>query len=470
MSQRTGAHQPPDPLAYGGEKNLVGLLLYSMEIKASDMHLSPGYPPMFRVHSVMTPTALPPLSPDELHEMLYEILNDDQRKRLERDKELDFALQIGEKGRFRVNCFYNMRGEGAVFRSIPSIIKSFEELNLPPVLREICDRPRGLVLVTGPTGSGKSTTLAAMIDYLNSCKDLHILTIEDPIEFVHPQTRGVVNQRELGPNTLSFAAALRSALREDPDVILVGEMRDLETISLALTAAETGHLVFGTLHTQSAPKTVDRIVDVFPPEQQKLVRIMFAESFQAIICQTLLRKKSGDGRVAAMEIMIGTPATRSLIREAKTHQLAGIIQTSQRIGMQSLDQCLKDLVMRGVVHERDAVEKANNPDYIRRGAGESLEPSAAQPGEPHPAGRPEAPAAPARRGLGASLMPTMDTPPFAPPPAASAPSAPPASAPGGGWFSPPSAPGAPAAPGGPQRPQSLWPSQPPQGGEAPKKS
>ncbi len=349
------------------EDNLVVFLLYAMEIGVSDIHLSPGYPPMFRLHGSLLPTDRPALNRETLHNLLYDLLDDDQRKRLERDKELDFAMQIGDNARFRVNCFYNMRGEGAVFRVIPTKIKTLQELGMPAILREIAEKPRGLVLVTGPTGSGKSTTLAAMIDHINSTHDDHILTIEDPIEFIHSPKRGIVNQRELGPNTKSFGAALRSALREDPDTILVGEMRDLETISLALTAAETGHLVFGTLHTQSAPKTCDRLVDVFPPDQQKLVRMMFAESFQAIICQTLLPKKSGDGRVPAMEIMIGNAASRSLIREGKTHQLSTIIQTSAKLGMQSLDQNLKDLVMRGTITEKSAISKANNPEYIVRG-------------------------------------------------------------------------------------------------------
>lgn len=405
MTMAPGISEAPAPIPAPGDLNLITILLRAVEVGASDIHLSTGYPPQFRVHSLITPTQMAPLTGDDLHAMLYDVLDDDQRRRLERDKELDFALQIGNDARFRVNCFYNYKGEGAVFRVIPTEILTFEQLGMPPVLRDLCDRPRGIVLVTGPTGSGKSTTLAAMIDTINSNKDLHILTIEDPIEFIHAPKRGVVNQRELGPNTHSFAAALRSALREDPDVILVGEMRDLETISLALTAAETGHLVFGTLHTQSAPKTCDRIVDVFPPDQQKLVRLMFAESFQAIICQQLLRRRDGKGRVAALEIMIGTAATRSLIREGKTHQLPSIIQTSQRFGMQSLDQNLKDLVMRGVVNERDALEKANNPEFIRKGANQLL-----QEGR-----RPQAASASGTVGsggggsrLGSRMMPTMD--------------------------------------------------------------
>jgi len=386
MSGRTGA--APQPIEVPGGDDLVTILLHANSIGASDIHLSPGYPPLMRLHGTIHQTNKPVLSGDQLHHLLYDLLDDDQRKRLERDKELDFALQIGDTCRFRVNCFYNMRGEGAVFRIIPTKIKSFQELHLPPILKDISEKPRGLVLVTGPTGSGKSTTLAAMVDHLNSSFDHHILTIEDPIEFVHSPKRGVLNQRELGPNTKSFANALRSALREDPDIILVGEMRDLETISLALTAAETGHLVFGTLHTQSAPKTCDRIIDVFPPDQQKLVRIMFAESFQAIVCQTLIAKKSGDGRVCAMEIMIGNAASRSLIREGKTHQLSTVIQTSQKIGMQSLDQNLKDLMMRGVITEQAAIEKANNPDFIIRGGEDMRDGIAAAGLTPQPAAMP----------------------------------------------------------------------------------
>jgi twitching motility protein PilT len=305
--------------------------------------------------------------------MLYDILEDDQRRVLEQNKELDFALQLGHAGRFRVNCFYTMNGEAAVFRVIPTKIRTFQDLGLPPVLMKVSTRPRGLVLVTGPTGSGKSTTLAAMVDYVNCTRDDHILTIEDPIEFVHTNKRCVVNQREVGPNTKGFAAALRSALREDPDIILVGEMRDLETISLALTASETGHLVFGTLHTQSAPKTCDRVIDVFPPEQQKLVRMMFAESFEAIVCQNLVPRIDRPGRALAMEIMIGIAATRSLIREGKTHQLTTIIQTGQKLGMMSMDAALKDLLAQHKISEYEALQRANNPDFLMRGGIQKLE-------------------------------------------------------------------------------------------------
>jgi len=354
-------------------RDLATVLLHAIEIGASDIHLTVGEPPCYRMNGSVVLSNLPAMDKDDLHYMLYDLLDDDQRRNLERDKELDFALQLGDAGRFRVNCFYTMRGEAAVFRVIPTKIKTFQELGLPPVLMKVSTRPRGLVLVTGPTGSGKSTTLAAMLDYVNSTRDDHIITIEDPIEFVHSNKRCIVNQRELGSNTKSFAAALRSALREDPDIVLVGEMRDLETISLALTASETGHLVFGTLHTQSAPKTCDRIVDVFPPEQQKLVRIMFAETFEAIVCQNLIPRQDRPGRALAMEIMLGIPSTRSLIREGKTHQLPTIIQTGQKLGMMAMDQALKDLLGRRVISEYDALSRSNNPDSIMAGGVQRLE-------------------------------------------------------------------------------------------------
>jgi len=353
--------------------DITSVLLYGVEIGISDAHFSVGDPPMYRLHGSIVPTNLPPLGREQMHMMLYDILDDDQRKTFERDKELDFALQFGSMARFRVNCFYTMHGEAAVFRVIPTKIRTIEDLKVPEVIRRIAEKRRGVALITGPTGSGKTTTLAAMIDYINTTRSEHILTIEDPVEFVHQNKRCVINQREVGKTTKSFAAALRSALREDPDVILVGEMRDLETISLALTAAETGHLVFGTLHTQSASKTCDRIIDVFPPEQQGLVRIMFAESFQAIVCQALIPRKDGKGRVAAMEIMLGVSATRSLIREAKTHQLQTILQTNQKLGMQTLDHHLKELLERNVISERDALLKANNPDAVVAGGLEKLD-------------------------------------------------------------------------------------------------
>jgi len=286
-----------------------------------------------------------------------------QRKVFEETHECDFSFELGDMGRFRVNVFLQRKGEGAVFRTIPTKILTLEELGMPPVLKQFCSKEKGLILVTGPTGSGKSTTLAAMIDYVNNDFEGHILTIEDPIEFVHPSKKCLVNQRELGPHTYSFANALRAALREDPDIILLGEMRDLETIQLALTAAETGHLVFGTLHTSSAPKTVDRVIDVFPPNQQAQIRAQFAESIEAVITQTLIKKKGG-GRVAALEIMVGTTAVRNLIREAKVHQLPGTIQVSQKDGMQTMDMALQNLVARGLVTKEEAQTKSMNPNLF----------------------------------------------------------------------------------------------------------
>jgi twitching motility protein PilT len=343
------------------------LLMTTIEKNASDLHLTVGNPPMLRVHGSIQPISesAEPLTQENLHGSLYDILTEEQRKRLERDKELDFSLELKNVGRFRANMFYTRRGEGAAFRYIPTKIKSFRDLFLPEeTLRQICNRKKGLVLVTGPTGSGKSTTLAAMVDYINSNRPDHIITIEDPIEFIHDHKKCMVNQREVGTNTQSFSNALRSALREDPDVILVGEMRDLETISLALTAAETGHLVFGTLHTISAPKTVDRVIDVFPPGQQQQIRVMFAECIVAVISQVLLKKKGGQGRLAAIEIMIATTAVKNLIREGKTHQLPSIIQTSQKLGMQHMDQVLKTLAMTGKVDFQEAKMYASNPDLF----------------------------------------------------------------------------------------------------------
>ncbi len=343
------------------------LLMNTIERKASDLHLTVGNPPMLRVHGSIIPMdeQEEPLTQDELHSSFYDILTEDQRKRLEREKELDFALELKNVGRFRVNLFYTRRGEGAAFRYIPSEIKPMRELGLPEeTLKDICNRKQGLIIVTGPTGSGKSTTLATMIDYINSSRNDHIITTEDPIEFVHEHKNCIVNQREVGANTHTFANALRSALREDPDVILVGEMRDLETISLAMTAAETGHLVFATLHTISAPKTVDRVIDVFPSGQQQQIRTMFAEVIQAIISQVLLKNKNGDGRTAALEIMIGTPAIKSLIREDKAHQIASIIQTSKKYGMQHMDQVLKSLVLMGRVDIKEAKMYASNLDLF----------------------------------------------------------------------------------------------------------
>jgi twitching motility protein PilT len=326
------------------------LLRETVSKQASDLHLSSGEPPLIRVHGDLVRTEHPRLDPAAVLALVHAVMTDGQRETLEREHEVDFACELPESGRFRVNAFVHSRGPGAVLRTIPATIPNLEQMGLPPVLKELCTRERGLVLVTGPTGSGKSTTLAAMVNLINETWDAHILTVEDPIEFVHPPKRCLVNQREVGPHTHSFANALKSALREDPDVILVGELRDLETISLALTAAETGHLVFGTLHTSSAPKTIDRIIDAFPAGQQGQIRTMISESLEAVIAQTLLKKKGG-GRVAACEILLGTPAVRNLIREAKLHQIPSMMQTGQRVGMQTLDMALADLVKRGVVDQ-----------------------------------------------------------------------------------------------------------------------
>ncbi|MCL2076245.1 MAG: type IV pilus twitching motility protein PilT [Betaproteobacteria bacterium] len=342
--------------------DITELLAFGVKNGASDLHLSAGLPPMIRVHGDIRKFNLPPLEHTDVHSMVYDIMNDSQRKTYEETLECDFSFEIPNLARFRVNAFVQDRGSGVAFRTIPAKVQTMDELGFPQVFKEICEFPRGIVLVTGPTGSGKSTTLAAMIDYINDYAFSHILTIEDPIEFVHQPKKCLINQRQVGPHTLSFANALRAAMREDPDIILVGELRDLETIRLALTAAETGHLVFATLHTSSAAKTVDRVIDVFPGAEKEMVRGMLSESLRAVIAQILLKNKDGSGRVPAFEVMIGTPAIRNLIREDKVAQMYSAIQTGQARGMMTLDQSLIDLVRRNMVSITDAKARAANKD------------------------------------------------------------------------------------------------------------
>ncbi len=332
--------------------DITDLLSYTQNSGASDLHISSGNYAIIRVNGDMTPLSNnPPLNAEMIREMLYSIMTDQQRSEYEAEMEIDFSVSFGDTARFRVNAFNTMNGPAAVFRTIPTRVMSLEEIHAPEIFKKIANLSKGLVLVTGPTGSGKSTTLAAIIDYINTHKAEHIITIEDPIEFVHQSKQSLINQREVGANTKSFARALKSCLREDPDIILVGELRDIETVQLAMTAAETGHLVMGTLHTNSAPKTIDRIIDVFPDEGKPTARAMLSVSLEAVIAQTLLKKADGSGRVAAHEIMLATPAVRNLIRENKVPQLASIIQTGSKFGMQAMKDCLDKYLEEGVISE-----------------------------------------------------------------------------------------------------------------------
>jgi len=344
--------------------DIAELLAFSVKNKASDLHLSAGLPPMIRVDGDVRRINIPALEHKQVHSLVYDIMSDKQRRDYEEFLETDFSFEIPGLARFRVNAFTQNRGAGAVFRTIPSEVLTLEDLAAPRVFKELIEQPQGLILVTGPTGSGKSTTLAAMVDHINKNEYGHMLTVEDPIEFVHTSQKCLVNQREVHRDTHGFNEALRSALREDPDYILVGELRDLETIRLALTAAETGHLVFATVHTSSAAKTIDRIIDVFPAGEKPMVRSMLSESLRAVISQSLL-KKVGGGRIAAHEIMVGIPAIRNLIREDKVAQMYSSIQTGQQFGMQTLDQCLQDLVKRGLVSRQEAQGYAKNKDAFR---------------------------------------------------------------------------------------------------------
>ncbi|GAV31514.1 tfp pilus assembly protein, pilus retraction ATPase PilT [Coriobacteriaceae bacterium EMTCatB1] len=346
--------------------DLTELLVELVEREASDLHLTVGMPPVLRINGSLVATERPRLTSRDTKELVYSILTQDQRERLEREWEFDFAYSLPGVARFRVNAYYQRASVGAAFRHIPAEIRGFEALGLPPVVAELCDRPRGFVLVTGPTGSGKSTTLAAMVDHINEHHEVHIITVEDPIEYLHHHKKAMVNQREVGSDTKSFSMALKYVLRQDPDVILIGEMRDLETVSAALTAAETGHLVLATLHTQDAVQTVDRIVDVFPPHQQAQVRVQLAGTLQGIVSQQLLPTADGRGRVLACEVLVPTPGIRNLIREGKTHQLTTAMQSGQQYGMVTMDQCLAELCRRGLISAETALQRAIDQNTLKQ--------------------------------------------------------------------------------------------------------
>ena len=343
------------------------MLKYALESGASDLHLSTGSIPMVRIHGDMKKLQLPTMDNESMAKIAKEILNENQQAIFKEKLEIDFSTELEGKGRFRVNFLQQLNGISAVFRTIPSVIKSSEELGIPPILNQLAELDRGLVLMTGPTGSGKSTTLAAMIDHINEVQDRHIITVEDPVEYFHSSKSSLINQRELGHSTHSFANALKSALREDPDVILVGEMRDLETIQLALTAAETGHLVFSTLHTSSAVKTIDRIIDVFPTDSKSYIRSMLSESLVAVVAQKLLKKTTDDGRVPACEIMIANTAIKNLIREDKIYQIPSLVQAGGKEGMQTLDQDLQRLLDQGLINRDDAIQIAEKPEIFEKG-------------------------------------------------------------------------------------------------------
>lgn len=360
--------------------DITQLLAFTMQNDASDLHLSPSNPPIIRTHGQLKRVKADPLKSDDIRTMLYSVMTEDQRSDFEREMELDFAIAFGEKARFRVNAFTTRNGTAAVFRTIPSLIPSMAELELPSIMRRFSELEKGLVLVTGPTGSGKSTSLASMIDHINETQARHIITVEDPVEFFHASKKSLVNHREIGPDTRSFARALKSALREDPDVILVGEMRDHETIALALTAAETGHLVFGTLHANSAPKTIDRIIDVFPSGDKEMVRAMLSSSLQGVVAQSLLRRADGSGRIGAFEVLVGTNAVRNLVRENQIAQLYSMIQTGSRYGMSTMEDSVKALVEQGVVDREEGrriLMKATDEEGIKTEGAENEERHAA---------------------------------------------------------------------------------------------